>query len=127
MSDSWAYKEIAGGIASDIDRQKAVVRPPLTGDAALLAGAFDAALEMIGRSGREVLYGLMEQRYGLKPTDIPTKPGVYMSALGAILARSASVVEKYVLDLVKEKTGIEAHTLEEAVAKLMATGFGQSH
>jgi len=82
---------------------------------------------MVGRSGREVLYGLMETRYNLQPSDIATKPGVYASALRDILAGSASIVEKHMLVLVKEKTGIQAHTLEEAVAKLKARESNLPH
>jgi hypothetical protein len=127
LSDYWAYKEIAAGIASDIRKKDVNVRPALTGNAAMLADAFNTALSMVGRTGRDVLYGLMESRYELQPADIAEKPGVYMSALRDILDSSANVVEKFVLAEIKEKTGVEAHTLEEAVQKLKAKESQTEH
>jgi hypothetical protein len=41
-----------------------------------------------------------------------------LSALRDILDSSANVVEQFDLAEIKEKTGVEAHTLEEAVQKL---------
>jgi hypothetical protein len=117
LSESWAYREIIANLGGG-DKPEQKEDPPLTGYTALLADALDKALEVIGRSGRDVLYGILDARYGLKPVDIPEKTGQYMSALRDILGSSATVVEKYALSHIKDKTGVDAHTMEEAVEKL---------
>ena len=117
-SDSWALKELAGSLQQASESTAVRDEEPLKGYRALLVESADAALEMIGRSGREVLYGIMERRYDLRPRDIVDKTGLYASALRDLLGSSCTVVEHYILMRVKDKTGIEAHTLEEAVFKL---------
>jgi hypothetical protein len=116
-SDSWALKELAEHIKGSGEVE---VRPEkkLTGYKAVLVGALDRSLEMVGRSGREVIYGLMERRYGLYTEDIVNKPGVYVSALRDLLGSSCTVVEKNALAEIRELEGIEAHTFEEAVFRL---------
>ena len=116
--DSWAYEEIASEIASEVAKRKPAHAPPLTGNAALLSEAFDRALEMVGTSGREALFGFMETRYGIHPADIQTKPGIYMSAMRDLLDSAANVVERTAPKNLKDKTGVDAHTLEEAIEKL---------
>ncbi len=118
VSDSWAYKELAESITAENKKKVPEPAPPLKGYTALLVNSLDDALEMVGRSGRDVLYGVLENRYALRSGDISTRTGTYMSALRDLLGSSATVVERYVLREVREETGIEAHTLEEAVAKL---------
>ncbi len=114
--DSWALKELADVLKEGSAQATArVEEPELKGYRALLADSLDHALEMVGRSGREVLYGLLERRYGLRRGDIVDKPGLYVSALRDLLGNSCTVVERSVLRSIKDATGIEAHTLEEAV------------
>ena len=117
--DSWALKELADALKEgSAQRSEVVGAPELKGYRALLAESLDHALEMVGRSGREVLYGLLERRYDLRRGDIVDKPGLYVSALRDLLGNSCTLVERSILASVKEATGIEAHTLEEAVFKL---------
>jgi hypothetical protein len=118
-SDSWALKDLVESISkkdtSKIVPEESVI---LTGYQAVLVKSLEQALEMIGRTGREVLYGLLERRYALKPVDIANKTGVYISALRDVLGSSCDVIEKYMLSQVREETGVEANSLEEAVFKL---------
>ena len=119
-SDSWAVKELA-----DLLRSSAQVPPPedtskLTGYRALLVESLDTALDMVGRTGKEVLYGMLEARYTLHKRDLADKPGVYLSALRDLLGSSCDVIERYILSQVKERSGVEAHTIEEAVFRLRA-------
>jgi len=126
LSDSWLYKDVAGEIAGELSKKKTDSKPQLTKEAALLSEALDTALEMVGRNGRDVLYGLLETRYGLKAGEIQTKPGAYMSALRDILDSAANVVERIALSNLKERTGVDAHTFEEAAEKLKGKEFVNS-
>lgn len=116
-SDSWALKELAEHIKGSGEDEH---RPEekFTGYRAVIVGSLDRALEIVGRSGRDVIYGLMERRYGLRAADIFDKPGVYVSALRDILGTSCIVVEKHALAEIRDAEGVEAHTIEEAVFKL---------
>lgn len=116
-SDSWALKELAEHIKGAGEPE---TRPQerLTGYRAVLVTSLDKAMEIVGRSGREVIYGLMERRYGLRAEDIVTKPGVYVSGLRDLLGSSCIVVEKHVLAEIRQTEGIDAYTIEDAVFKL---------
>ncbi len=116
-SDSWALRELAEQIKGS---DEAEIRPQenLSGYRAVLVASLDKALEIVGRSGREVIYGLMERRYGLRAEDIVTKPGVYVSGLRDLLGSSCIVVEKHALAEIRDAEGIDAHTIEDAVFKL---------
>jgi len=86
----------------------------------ILTEALDHALEMIGRTGKEVLFAILEERYGLGPTDIVTRPGQFMSALQHLLGNSALVIETDMLLFIKEKRAVRGWSLEDAVDKLKA-------
>jgi hypothetical protein len=86
----------------------------------ILFQALDNALDMVGRTGKDVLYTMLEERHGLKTTDVASKPGDFMSALRALLESSAMVIESYMLAYVSETTGVRGWSLEDAVDKLKA-------
>jgi hypothetical protein len=118
-SDSWALKDLVDSLSKkDSDNDKVEESTVLTGYKAILANSLEQALEMIGRTGREVLYGLLEKRYELRREDIANKTGIYMSALRDVLGGSCDVIEKYMLSQIREETGVVANSLEEAVFKL---------
>ena len=119
-SDSWALKELADHLikSSEETAQLQVQEPPLEGYRAFLAESLEEALEMVGRSGREVLFGILEKRYDLRRKDIVDKTGLYLSALRDLLGSSSTVVERQMLSSIRDRMGIDAHTLEEAVFKL---------
>ena len=118
-SDSWALKDMVESLnKKDPSASVPEASVILTGYQAILVKSLEQALEMIGRTGREVLYGLLERRYALRPVDIANKTGLYISALRDVLGSSCDVIEKYMLGQVREETGVEANSLEEAVFKL---------
>jgi len=86
----------------------------------VLTEALDHALEMIGRTGKEVLFAILEERYGLRSTDIESRPGEFMSALKHLLGNSALVIETDMLLSIREKTTVRGSSLEDAVDKLKA-------
>jgi len=86
----------------------------------VLIEALDHALDMIGRTGKEVLYAMLEERYELRPTDIALRPGEFMSALRHLLGHPALVIESEMLAWIKETTEVKGWSLEDAVDKLKA-------
>ncbi len=81
---------------------------------AIVVGALDNSLEMIGRTGTQVLHQIFYERYGLQRDDVVRRTGAYMSALKDMLGSSAAVIEKYMLRQLEEETGVRANSLEEA-------------
>jgi len=75
----------------------------------------DDALAVMGGTGREVFFEIADRRYGVTRADIIDSPGKLMSVLKLMFDKTARVFEVYALRKIKEKTGIEAGTLEEAV------------
>src|SRR5689334_6049119 len=114
MSDSPFLRELVENIRRSTPEKTSEQRPALTGYRGLLASCLDQALDMIGRGGKDVLYGLLEVRYNLRSADIASNPGVYMSALRDVLGSSCQVIEKYMLSRIQDETGIQANSLEEA-------------
>jgi len=88
--------------------------------AVVVIEALDHALVIIGRTGKEALYAMLEERYGLRPADIASKPGQFVSALQHLLGHSALVIEKEMLAWINETTPVRGSSLEDAVDKLKA-------
>lgn len=114
MSDSWALRELAEKVRKESGPEPTVVQPALTGYVAIVVGALDSSLEMIGRTGTQVLHQIFYERYGLRRDDVVRRTGAYMSALKDMLGSSAAVIEKYMLRQLEEETGVRANSLEEA-------------
>ncbi len=78
----------------------------------------DEALEVMGRTGVEVFFGVLHGRYGMTRDDIVESPGKFMSVLKLVLDSSALVLEGYALAAFERRTKISASSLEEAVSLL---------
>ena len=78
----------------------------------------DEALDVMGRTGKEVFYEILLRRYGLDKDGIVDSPGRFMTSLKVLMEGSARVLELYALDEFEKKLGISASTYEEAVATL---------
>ena len=127
MSDSWALKELAEKIRKEGTREPNIAPPPvLTGYVAIVVKALDDSLEMIGRTGTEVLQQIFFERYGLKRQDVAYRTGTYMSALKDMLGSSGPVIEKYMLREIEEAAGTKANTMEEAVHLLKTQWEGST-
>ena len=122
MTDSWLLAELAEKIESADAAKKQVVlplsqQPPYV---AVLVGALDEALRVLGRSGSDVVDTVLIGRYGLHKEDIAYKPGAYMSAMKDILDGGCEVLEKVMLEEIRKDAGIVAMSVEEAVVSLRA-------
>ena len=121
LTDSWLLEELAEKIESaDEARTRArghTLRqwPPYV---TLLTGALDEALQVVGRSGSEVVDTVLIGRYGLHKEDIAYNSGAYMSAMKDILDAGCEVLEKVMLEEIRKETGIVAMSMEEAVYRV---------
>ncbi len=126
MSDSWALRELAGKLRKEEQAEpKTEIVPTFTGYVAVVVKALDNSLQMIGRTGSQVIHQIFYERYGLKREDAALKTGTYMSALKDMLGSSAPALERYMLREIEEETRIKAPTIEEAV-HLLKAHFGES-
>jgi len=105
-------------------QQQGQQQPPqekkVPGYVLMVAESLDHALEVVGRSGKETLYRVIENSFGLQKEDIASRPGQYMSALRSMLGESCNSIEKYMLDYIEERTGVSGISLEDTVEMLRA-------
>ena len=121
MTDSWLLEELAGEIESADEERRRTVKQPTQRQppyVALLTGVLDEALEVVGRSGSEVVDAVLIGRYGIHKEDIAYNPAEYMSAMKDILDAGCEVLEKVMLEEIRKETGIVAMSMEEAVFKV---------
>lgn len=129
MTDSWLLEELAQKIESaDEAKRRGVVRPAsqMPPYVAVLAGALEEALRVLGKTGSDVVDTILVQRYGLSKEDIASRPGAYMSAMKDLLDTGCEVVERVILEEVRKETGIVAMSVEEAVFRLKRY-YGEQH
>jgi hypothetical protein len=87
---------------------------------ALVSQSIDNALDLMGRTGRDIFLEILDKKSGMTKDRMAETPHRLMTTLELIFDSSAAVIEEYALRGIKERTGIEASTLEEAVAVMEA-------
>ncbi|HUK80955.1 MAG TPA: hypothetical protein VLU91_09915 [Nitrososphaerales archaeon] len=120
MTESWLLQELAERIECADAAKKQVVLPLSRQPrfVAVLIGALDEALRVLGRNGSDVVDTVLIGRYGLHKEDIAYKSGAYMSAMKDILDAGCVVLERVMLEEIRKETGIVAMSVEEAVFRL---------
>jgi hypothetical protein len=78
----------------------------------------EEAMDMMGRTGKEVFLEIVYRRYGVVIDDVVDAPKKFMKALELFNGSSASIMERNALDGLERKLKISATSLEEAVAVL---------
>ena len=112
--DSWVLRELAERIDAKESREAPQKKSRASGAALVVMNAVNYALEVTGRTGKEVLYSMLERQYGVVTEEIILKPGPFMSALSDLLGPGAHVLEREMLGYIRAETGVVAHNLEEA-------------
>ncbi|HEV2226160.1 MAG TPA: hypothetical protein VGR56_05070 [Nitrososphaerales archaeon] len=95
-----------------------VAAATLREERAVAIQSIDNALDVMGRTWRDVFFEILDRRYGITKDWIAESPDRLRTTLKLIFANSASVIERYALREIKERTGVEASSLEEAVAMI---------
>jgi hypothetical protein len=78
----------------------------------------EEAMDMMGRTGKEVFLEIVYRRYGVVIDDVVDAPRKFMRSLELFHGSSASIMERNALDGLERKLKISASSLEEAVAVL---------
>ena len=128
MTDSWLLEELAGKIAAaDAAKKQEVLPSPARHPpyVEVLVGALDEALKVVGRSGADAVDAVLSGRYGLHKEDLAYNPGAYMSAMKDILDAGCDVLQKLMLEEIRQKTGVVAFSMEEAVFRVRGY-FGET-
>jgi hypothetical protein len=85
---------------------------------AMVIKCVEEAMDMMGRTGKEVFLELVYRRYGVVIDDVVDSPSKFIRALELFNGASASIMERHALDGVERKLKISASSLVEAVAIL---------
>lgn len=78
----------------------------------------EEAMNMMGRTGKEVFLEIVYRRYGVVIDDVVDAPQKFMYALELYHGHSASIMERHALDGIEQRLKVSASSLEEAVAAL---------
>lgn len=78
----------------------------------------DKALDVFGASVRQVVYWGLEHEYGMKKTDVPTRPDVLCRHLEEIFGAGSEIVERSILRTLGVRfriANLEQHNLVRAI------------
>jgi len=73
----------------------------------LLEEAIDEGLNILGKSGKQMLFFHLEKSYRLNKHEILQKPEVFEVAINQIFGAGASVIEKVIVKSVYSKIGLK--------------------
>ena len=111
-------------IVSHLDRSEPAANAPSSADlprsSLILMEALDHALDSVGRTGKEVLFAVLERQFGLRREDVSLKPGPYMAALRSALGESCRTIEDLTIVEVRDKEGVAGWNVEETAYLLWA-------
>ena len=75
----------------------------------LLEEAIDEGLNVLGKSGKQMLFFHLEKSYSLTKHEITKKPEVFETAIHQIFGAGAPVLEKLIVESVYSKLGLTYH------------------
>ncbi len=78
----------------------------------------DRALNIVGDSGRQVVYEALENRYGVKRDEIADHPDYLIKIMKVYLGSASEAVTKEALYWIKQGSGIESDDLLSAISEL---------
>ena len=84
----------------------------------VLLSCLDRALNIVGQSGRQVVYEALENRYGVKREQVSEHPEYLLKIMKVYLGSASEPVEKEALYWIKQDSGIDANSLVEAIEAL---------
>ena len=75
--------------------------------------AVDEGLDVLGESGRQMIFFHLEKSYSIKRREIPKKPEAFATGLEKIFGAGASVLEKLIVKSLYSKLGLKYEDKEE--------------
>ena len=79
----------------------------------LFIEAVDEGLDVLGESGRHMIFFHLEKSYSIKRHEIPKKPEAFAAGLEKIFGAGASVLEKLIVKSLYSKLGLKYEDKEE--------------
>jgi len=79
----------------------------------LLEEAIDEGLNVLGNSGKQMLFFHLEKSYSLKKYEIARKPETFEAAIHQIFGAGAAVLERLIIESVYSKLGLKYHEKEK--------------
>lgn len=79
----------------------------------IILEAIDETLSILGDKGKEAIYYFFEREYLLGKQDIPSNLRKFHDCLQKVFGIGANVLEKHILSVLKNRTGIEPETDSE--------------
>lgn len=79
----------------------------------LFIEAVDEGLNVLGESGRQMIFFHLEKSYSIKRHEIPKKPEAFATGLEKIFGAGASVLEKLIVKSLYSKLGLKYEDKEE--------------
>jgi len=79
----------------------------------LFIEAVDEGLDVLGESGRQMIFFHLEKSYSIKRHEIPKKPEAFAKGLKKIFGAGASVLEKLIVKSLYSKLGLKYEDKEE--------------
>ena len=79
----------------------------------LFIEAVDEGLDVLGESGRQMIFFHLEKSYSIKRHEIPKKPEAFAAGLEKIFGAGASVLEKLIVKSLYSKLGLKYEDKEE--------------
>jgi len=73
----------------------------------LFIEAVDEGLEVLGESGRQMIFFHLDKSYSIKKREIPKKPEDFATGLEKIFGAGASVLEKLIVKSLYSKLGLK--------------------
>jgi len=79
----------------------------------LFIEAVDEGLDVLGKSGRQMIFFHLEKSYSIKRHEIPKKPEAFAAGLEKIFGAGASVLEKLIVKSLYSKLGLKYEDKKE--------------
>jgi len=79
----------------------------------LFIEAVDEGLDVLGESGRQMIFFHLEKSCSIKRHEIPKKPEAFAAGLEKIFGAGASVIEKLIVKSLYSKLGLKYEDKEE--------------
>ena len=79
----------------------------------LFIEAVDEGLNVLGESGRQMIFFYLEKSYSIKRHEFPKKPEAFATGLEKIFGVGASVLEKLIVKSLYSKLGLKYEDREE--------------
>jgi len=79
----------------------------------LFIEAVDEGLEVLGESGRQMIFFHLDKSYSIKKREIPKKPEAFATGLEKIFGAGASVLEKLIVKSLYSKLGLKYEDKED--------------